>query len=97
MPEKLLLELILLLLGCLLGLMAWLCKRHDTQHREMQADIAAVRHQRLECGASFATKGAMERAHARIDENEAHIHDLSTRVTRLESCSGRALGGHHEL
>lgn len=96
MPEKLLLELILLLLGCLLGVMAWLCKRHDAQHREMQADIAAVRHQRLECGASFATKGAMERAHARIDENDAQIHDLSTRVTRLEFRDDGRHGGCRE-
>lgn len=96
MSEKLLLEITVILLGCLLGGFGWAFRRHDAQHEEMKHEIASVKHQRVECGAAFATKGSMERAHTRIDEADAQLHDLSNRVTRLESREGLRPGGCHE-
>lgn len=94
MTEKLLLEIVIILLGCLLACFGYMFKRHDAQHQVLQADVAAIKGQRLECDSIFATKGAVERAHTRIDEAGMQLNDLSMRVTRLEA------GGHgrpHEL
>lgn len=86
--EKLLLEIIIALLTVLLAGCGWLFTRHDRQHDELKQELAAVKSQREACSASFATKGAMERAHKRIDEQDEILQTLGTRVTRLEACGG---------
>lgn len=89
MTEQLLLEIIIALLVALLAGIGWLFARHDRQHDELKTELAVVKNQREACTASFATKGAVERAHKRVDEQQEELVSLSTRVTRLESCGGR--------
>lgn len=92
MTEKLLLEAIILLLGCLLMLGAWIFRQHDTMHKKLQMELEEIPRQRLACGKTFASKDAVSRAHLRIDEQQAEIGEISTRVARLEpkGCVGRA-------
>lgn len=90
MTEKILLEVIILLLGCLLMLGAWIFRQHGSQHKELQQELTELSRQRLACGATFASKSSVDRAHLRIDEQQAEIGELSTRVARLEPkhCGG---------
>lgn len=89
MSEKILLEIIIALLAALLAGIGWLFVRHDRQHDELKLELAAVKNQREVCTQSFATKGAVERAHKRLDEHDDSLHELDTRITRLESCGGK--------
>ena len=98
MSEKILLEIIIALLAALLAGCGWLFTRHDRQHDELKAELAVVKSQREACNQSFATKGAMERAHKRIDEHEEILQSIGNRVIRLEACPapcGSASAGKH--
>ena len=85
MTEKLLLECILLLLTCVVGFLGYGFRKHDKLHDHMNEEIDALREQRSACNNAFATKESVRRAHTRIDEGEARLDNLSTRVTVLES------------
>lgn len=91
MKEQLLLEILVLLLAILLALLGYIFRQHGTLHKELQQELTEISRQRIACLKDFATKGAMTRAHCRIDEQQAEIGELSTRVTRLEpkGCAGR--------
>lgn len=89
MTEKLLLELIIILLGCLLALIAFLFRSHYELHKTLSVELDELQDQRCSCNESFATKDSVRRAHSRIDENTAEISELSTRVTRLEAEGGK--------
>lgn len=86
MTEKLLLELIVLLLGCLLALIGFLFRSHHDLHRTLDTKLNDLQDQRQDCNSAFATKESVKRAHHRVDELETKHEDLSTRVTRLEAC-----------
>ena len=85
MTEKVLLELILLLLACIAGILGYGFRRHDRLHEVLAGAIESLKEQRGLCNEAFATKESVRRAHLRIDENEATLGTLATRVTRLEA------------
>lgn len=86
MTEKLLLELILALLVGICSILWWMLVRHDRLHDALDGKLDDLSQMRVSCGNAFATKDSMRRAHHRVDELETKHEDLSTRVTRLESC-----------
>lgn len=86
MTEKLLLELIILLLLGVCSILWWMFTRHDRLHDALDEKLDELAQIRVTCNSSFATKESVKRAHHRVDELEAKHEDLSTRVTRLEAC-----------
>lgn len=90
MTEKLLLEIIILLLVLFAGLLAYLAKRHDTKHDELLAKIEVIRNQREACLEDFADYEENRESHSRMFNK---IDDLSNRVVRIET----KIGIHHEL
>lgn len=65
----------------LMGL-AWFAREWWKSHKEQHQQLAtAIEH--LKEG--FASRGSMERAHARIDEVEARTVEHDLRLTRLEA------------
>lgn len=84
MTEKLLLELILALLVGICSILWWMFTRHDRLHTDLDGKLDELSKMRVSCGSAFATKESLTRAHGRIDEQQAEISELSTRVARLE-------------
>lgn len=90
MTEQHLLELLIFVLAVLVGLLGFIFRQHDTMHKKLQQKLEELILQRLACGSTFASKSSVDRAHLRIDEQQAEIGELSTRVARLEPkhCGG---------
>lgn len=93
MTEKLLLELILALLIGICSILWWIFTRHDRLHDTLDEKLDDLSQMRVACGTSFATKDSMARAHSRIDEQQAELGELSTRVARLEGQTVNHSGG----
>lgn len=84
MTEKLLLELILALLVGICSILWWMFTRHDRLHDVLDEKLEDISKLRVSCNTAFATKDSVIRAHNRLDEQQAEIGELSTRVARLE-------------
>lgn len=90
MTEKLLLEIIVLLLGLFAVLLGYLARQHDTKHEELLVKIESIRSQRETCLEDFADHEENRTSHARMFNK---IDDLSVRVVRIET----KIGINHEL
>lgn len=90
MTEKLLLEIIILLLVLFAGLLGYLARRHDNKHDELLDKIEDVRKQREACMSEFADHEENRASHARMFDK---IDNLSTRIVRVET----EMGIKHEL
>lgn len=84
MTEKLLLELILALLLGICSILWWMFTRHDRLHDALDEKLDDLSKLRASCTTAFATKDSLARAHTRIDEQQAEMAEISTRVARLE-------------
>lgn len=90
MTEKLLLEVIILLLVLFTGLLGYLARRHDAKHDELIEKIEDVRKQRETCMSEFADHEENKASHVRIFNK---IDNLSIRIVRVEA----EMGIKHEL
>lgn len=89
MTEKLLLEIIVVLLGVLVLMAARIWFSHEKQHEFMQEELTHLRKQREHCADSFASKDSVARAHERIDEHDDDIVELKTSVAKIQGCGGK--------
>lgn len=85
MTEKLLLEIIIVLIGVLIVMAAFIWRGHDKHHSDLEAKIDELSKQRITCSTSFASKESITRVFVRIDEQQQEIGELVERITRVET------------
>ncbi len=73
------------LLGMNLGLVVYVFQSLKTEVRSVATEVSDLHRNRAKLVHRDDCRVLTERVHARLDEQEAHIHDLNERLARVET------------